>query len=155
MPTGGKKQAKSCKAKKKRSPENEQRKATLPPASPGTDDVNSSTDEEELSAAQSSAQSCSDTMEGGARPDNTTVKLDDSQTMQLKEQIKEVICAEPVLAKLVDQIIAAVLDQVTQNVYAAINLDLEENKKDLEKSQKQVNELEKKSQTDGEEAHGV
>ena len=151
MPTGGKKQAKSCKAKKKKSPENEQRKAKLPPASPGTDDMNSSTDEEQLSAAQSSAQSCSDTMEGvqdyngrGARPDNTTVKLDDSQTMQLKEQIKEVICAEPVLAKLVDQITAAVLDQVTQNVYAAINLDLEKNKKDLEKSQKQVNELEKK-----------
>ena len=139
----GKKQAKSCKAKKKKSPENEQRKAKLPPASPGTDDVNSSTDDEQLSAAQSSAQSC-DTMERGARPDNTTVKLDDSQTIQLKEQIKEMICAEPVLAKLVDQITAAVLEQVTQNVYAAINLDLEKNKKDLEKSRKQVNELEKK-----------
>ena len=80
----------------------------------------------------------------GANLNNESIKFDESQTMQLKEQIKEVICAEPILAKLVDLLAAALMDRVSQSVYAAINLDLEKKQREMKELEKKVRQLEKK-----------
>ena len=63
--------------------------------------------------------------------DNGSVKLDPKHTIQLQEQIKDVICSKPILDRLVALIADAVIDQVSQHVYAAINQDLETKNKEI------------------------
>lgn len=74
---------------------------------------------------------------------NAPVTLESKPAIELQEQIKDVICSKPILDRLVSLIADAILDKVSQDVYAAVNHDLENKQKEICSLQKRIQKLEK------------
>ena len=86
----------------------------------------------------SRAQSADDT-------DNATtpeVRLDESRTMHLQEQIKEIITADSFVDRLVGLITDAILERVSQNVYQAMDHQFQARENEVSHLQEKVTSLE-------------
>lgn len=74
---------------------------------------------------------------------NAAIKLNSQPAIQLQEQIKDVICSKPILDRLVALIADAIMEKVSQDVYASINHDLEVKNKEVRSLENKIQKLER------------
>ncbi|XP_072171180.1 uncharacterized protein [Diadema setosum] len=95
-----------------------------------------------LRAASPVSHNQGDPQCAGDQPSETFPLTMDYVKEALQSQIKEALCCDDVLQKLNDVISAAILDKVTQSVYQAISLDLEQVKAEQKSMSEQLKYLE-------------
>lgn len=138
MPTRGKSQPKTDRRKRKVPTENERSEAISTPAESGTDELNSSVDEDESLAGQSSANQ-------GRGP----ASLDNTLKNAIEKQIALSLRSSNLIKRIADDVynvIAAKLEeQVVEKVYQAVSLDLKKYTDEVGTMKKKIAEIKKET----------